>query len=895
MPASSDRNLVFGLLALQMDFVSRDQLLDAMAAWMLARDTALGEILRARGALSEEDLTDLERITDRHVRRHGDAHGSLAVLRVDDELRQLLRDLGDSEVQTTVSSLAPARPDVPFRPTDTAGARYRRLKPHAKGGLGEVFVAEDAELRREVALKEIQERFAADPGSRSRFLREAEITGNLEHPGIVPVYGLGTYPDGRPYYAMRLIRGESMQDRITRFHKADAAPRRDPSERSLALRDLLTRFVAVCEAVAYAHSRGVIHRDLKPANVMLGEYGETLVVDWGLAKTLVDDEAVTQPHRAIEAEPEVTGPTRQGQVFGTPAYMPPEQARGEHDRIGPAADVFALGATLYCLLTGRAPNHGRAVKDLALATGNEFEPARQVNPRVPAALEAVCARAMAFRPEGRYAGARELAGEVERWLADEPVAAYRDPWVAKAGRWARRHRTLVVALAVLFASAVVGLSASTAAVVAEQRRTAAQKELAEQEAERAGASYRITRKLTGDVANVVEKNLPGVPGAEPARRALLDASLPASQGLLGLWPDDTELMEWNARLGRISANVRRLLGDAAGAEPLYRETIRLEEALIVLRPDDPKPRERLAQTLRDFASLRKMAGRLSEALAYLDRSVEIAEGLLAGQTEGPGYRRTLAISLLERSDAQYPLGRAAESLGSAERAAELFRGLEGVAKKDADPLDPLFLAMALNRVGAARRELGRPSEALASHGEAERRLREILKRGDNPNFRHFLARTLLDQGEASRTEKGQAERAGKAIAEALGIWERLAREFRGIPLYQEYHAQALLARGELLLAKNDAASAGRDLESARGLLEALSKKNPGQASYRAGLGRVCAAMGRQAERAGEAARAAGWYRRAAEELRQAAKAAPEISQDRKALEEAERAAKRLGG
>src|SRR5262249_27467164 len=149
----------------------------------------------------------------------------------------------------SASSVAEPATTVPAA-TRPATVRYSRLREHAKGGLGEVFVALDEELQREVALKEIQDRFADDAQARVRFLREAEITGNLEHPGVVPVYGLGSYPDGRPYYAMRFIRGESMHDAIARFHQADQMPRRDPGERSLALRELLGRFVAVCQAVA---------------------------------------------------------------------------------------------------------------------------------------------------------------------------------------------------------------------------------------------------------------------------------------------------------------------------------------------------------------------------------------------------------------------------------------------------------------------------------------------------------------------------------------------------------------------------------------------------------------------------------------------------------------------
>src|SRR5262249_31401187 len=160
---------------------------------------------------------------------------------------------------------------------------------------------------------EIQDSHADHPESRTRFVLEAEITGALEHPGIVPVYGLGTYPDGRPYYAMRFIRGDSLQEAIKRFHEAEG-PARDPGERALALRGLLRRFVDVCQAVAYAHSRGVIHRDLKPGNVMLGQFGETLVVDWGLAKPLA---AVGMPEHLPRSAEGLVTPSSYGQSAPT--------------------------------------------------------------------------------------------------------------------------------------------------------------------------------------------------------------------------------------------------------------------------------------------------------------------------------------------------------------------------------------------------------------------------------------------------------------------------------------------------------------------------------------------------------------------------------------------------
>jgi eukaryotic-like serine/threonine-protein kinase len=294
MPGSADRNLLFGILALQMDFIGQQGLLRAMHAWVLDKSKPLAQLLEEQGELSARHRAMLEPLVEEHIQRHNnDPAQSLAAVSSLGTIRQELRRITDSDLQaslarvTTVAA-ADTGPDV-TRSTVGAptgvGQRFRILRLHAKGGLGVVSVAVDEELHRQVALKEIQEEHAHQPESRSRFLLEAEVTGGLEHPGIVPVYGLGHYADGRPFYAMRFVRGDSLKDAIDRFHQADV-PGREAGERLLALRQLLGRFLDVCQAVAYAHSRGVLHRDLKPGNIMLGNYGETLVVDWGLAKVV---------------------------------------------------------------------------------------------------------------------------------------------------------------------------------------------------------------------------------------------------------------------------------------------------------------------------------------------------------------------------------------------------------------------------------------------------------------------------------------------------------------------------------------------------------------------------------------------------------------------------------
>src|SRR5262249_38588614 len=299
--------------------------------------------------------------------------------------------------------------------------------------------------------------------------REAEMTGGVEHPGIVPVYGLGAYGDGRPYYTMRFIRGDSLKEAIERFH-ADAALKNDSGRRSLELRKLLRRFLDVCNAIDYAHSRGVLHRDIKPGNVIVGRHGETLVVDWGLAKATGRADPSSGERTLMPSSASGSAETLPGSALGTPAYMSPEQAEGDLERLGPRSDVYSLGATLYCLLTGKPPQEGDDLGAiLRKVQRGEFTPPRQLDATIDQALEAICLKTMALRPEDRYASCRALAEDIERWMADEPVSAWREPLVRRARRWARRHRPAVTGAAVALLAGLIGLAAA-ATVYLQQRQ-----------------------------------------------------------------------------------------------------------------------------------------------------------------------------------------------------------------------------------------------------------------------------------------------------------------------------------------------------------------------------------------------------------------------------------------
>jgi serine/threonine protein kinase/Tfp pilus assembly protein PilF len=343
--------------------------------------------------------------------------------------------------------------------------RYLLEKELARGGLGKVWLSQDRHIARQVAIKELLPAALRSPAMVDRFFEEAQVTGQLEHPGIVPIYELGLKPDGSPFYAMKLLTGRTLSEAIKEYH---ALPPDDPA-RPLKFAELLKVFVDVCNAMAYAHSRQVIHRDLKPVNVMLGEYGEAIVVDWGLAKSIGQRDIAPTAEAPEELKSTTMlssvvrttwrgeeSKTMVGSILGTPAYMPPEQAMGQLDKLDVRSDVYSLGAILYEILVGRPPYRGKSGFELVnMVISGRFDPPRTVNPNVPPELNAICLKAMTYVKEERYPSAKFLAEDVKRWQADEPVSVYPERWQKRVRRWVKRHRTICVSTAASLLAVVI--------------------------------------------------------------------------------------------------------------------------------------------------------------------------------------------------------------------------------------------------------------------------------------------------------------------------------------------------------------------------------------------------------------------------------------------------------
>jgi tetratricopeptide (TPR) repeat protein/tRNA A-37 threonylcarbamoyl transferase component Bud32 len=829
-----DRNLLFGMLAVQVDFISRDLLVSALQDWALDKSKSFGQFLAEQHSITPDQQSLLDSLVIAHLEQHdNDSSKSLGTVTWTPDLRRGLNQIRDSDLVASIHHLAETASNgseeitvVSTGTPSSNGQRFRVLRPHAKGGLGEVFVASDEELHRKVALKQIQHRHADNPETRVRFLLEAEITGGLEHPSIVPVYGLGTYPDGRPFYAMRFIEGDSLKEAIQRFHEVDWCSR-EPGEQILEQRKLLGRFIDVCDAIEYAHSRGVLHRDLKPGNIMLGKYGETLVVDWGLAKSQ-DATTATPETRDKYLYPTVSGggsATQVGSTLGTPQFMSPEQAAGRIDLLGPASDIYSLGATLYCLLTGAPAITEKYVAEILLKVrSGDFAKPRQIKPEIPAALEAVCLKAMALEPADRYGSSRLLADDLEHWLADEPVSAYPEPWNLRLARWGRHHRTLVQAIGA--ALLAVALIAVVAAVLINRARqeTQVQRGLAEE-------SFRQARQaVDGYYTTTSETRLLNEPGLQDLRKELLVAAQHYYEGFLVQRANDPSLREElaaaNFRLGRITNEI----GSKDAALEYFQTSRRMQEDLVHAKPEDLNQQYALSNSWNELGRVNLEMARFPDAESAFRHSLDLRKKLTKRDLKNPEYQRKLASSFMNMGSLNGSRDKLEEAFSWLKQAIDLQRRLTVE-----HPLEAIYrrdLGKAFYNLALLQRRGGRAAEALASCRQALVIYQQLFD--EQPKvieFQGLIALTARVVDDLS-SEAGKQQESLDAFEKSRQLVEQLIKHN---PLVSDYQAELAVIVKRIAQLTADPEQSLAQYLAAKDILKQLAADNPRAFRYQADL------------------------------------------------------------
>jgi serine/threonine-protein kinase len=495
--------------------------------------------------------------------------------------------------------------------------RYRFTKILGEGGLGRVWQATDCDLNRDVALKEIQPHLAESQVKIRRFMLEAQVTGQLEHPNIVPVYELSRRPqDGQPFYTMRYVRGKTLSQSISEFHVARRARHLD----RLELSRLLSQFYGVCYAIGYAHSRGVIHRDLKPDNVVLGDFGEVNLLDWGLARLVARPAASEES--SIHLSPEAaSGSEVRGGIEGTPAYMAPEQVDEKFGEIGTHSDIYGLGAILFEILTDVPPHRGGNLMSLLDDIVAKDTPLpRQLEPSVPRALEAICAKAMAKNPKDRYANATDLALDLQRFITDEPVSVFVEPIFQRLMRWARRHRawTQAVASALIL---VTGVSIVAAFLIngAKQKEEAARKD--------AQSRYSQARGFVDTLLTGVSQRLANVPGVASFRKQLLAEASVAYREFAAERSNDPDLQKKSGEAHLRLAEVLRIQEEYEPAIVECQEAEAVFTTQLRSNPSNSEIARLRAQSLATLGRVESSALRIEKASEHYRQAMKMFDDM----------------------------------------------------------------------------------------------------------------------------------------------------------------------------------------------------------------------------------------------------------------------------
>jgi serine/threonine protein kinase len=724
-------------------------------------------------------------------------------------------------------------------PTTATPNAIRYVLGHeiARGGMGVVYRATDTTLGREVAVKVLSDKFGPDSAAARRFADEARIAGQLQHPAIPPVHDLGNLPDGRPFLAMKLIQGDTLD--------ALLAQRLDTT------RDH-GRFVAVfeqaCQALALAHARDVIHRDLKPANVMVGSFGEVQVMDWGLAKVLGIRATETDDPDETRGENEVQGPrdsngqfTQAGSILGTPAFMPPEQAIGAIDQVDKRSDVFGLGGILCVILTGRAPFVEDTAESArqAAAKGKVSEAfARLDASGADPQLVSLCKQCLAPEKDDRPADAARVASAVAelRMAADErarraelervQLEGERAATEARASERRQRRRLAFGATIVLMATVVGGL----AAVLLVQRRAnanlaAKNAELADERA-KVERRFELAQKAVATLhTGVSEDFLLKSDQFKELRTQLLKQAA-------GFYGDLEKLLESqdDAKSRRLLAagyfqlgELTRQIGSESEALAVHRKALAIRRELASAAGADVETRLDVARSLKAMGSLMFFTGNVDEALrAYSDQH-DVAVAL---ETESPtkAVRAVLASSLYSTANVLRNVGKSTEAIAANEQAVAILRELVDANPADADLQGDLAAGFIVQE--SLFWDLGKWTEQMESLENARALLRKLTE--TNPAVVRYRYRLTFVYNNIGSTlfDMGKPVEALTDLQKGRDIIKKLADDYPAVNQYPDSLAYMDFNIGRALADIGKPSEAMAAFENSRAILQKLTETNP---------------------------------------------------------------------
>ncbi len=885
------QNVLFGTLAVQYRLVTPRQLQPVAQRWAENPSRDLAEYLSDSDLISAKDAEFVKNAVDRALNTHdGNSDAAIAACGGADSVFAFdAKDSSEAELSSGIDVDALLRPELTPDPSNTptlhndssrpkAGSadnppkpaltpapksayvelpgdkpeavveaedRYSFIEEYARGGMGRVLLVHDTHIGRDIALKELLPERTGSTASGAtpqtnpilaRFVQEARITGQLEHPAIVPVYELGYRADGTLYYTMKLVRGRTLAKALRECN---------------GLRDrmaLLPHFVNLCQAIAYAHSRKVIHRDLKPGNVMVGEFGETVVIDWGLAKIKgrQDDarEAMSETIQVFRlGEAHDAAKTQEGLAMGTPAYMAPEQARGDLDNVGERSDVYALGAVLYELLTGRPPYTGKSSREIIeqVLTQDPVS-AETIESDAAPELAAICRRAMRRDPADRYATAKELAEEVSRFLSGSLVAAYDYSTKETVQRFVNRHKailsTAAAGLVVIFAVGIMYnirlLSKNaelensvTQAIAAREEADDARLEasaalmLAEENFQVAGLA--IDRLFT----DVSESEFLAAPGASPVRNKLLRGSLAYYQQLadaLSTKAPSPEMQQNLAEAYLRLADVAHSVGEDDEALRSYTDAQAFLATLTAEQPDNTQYLGLQARALHELAILQEDQGRLDEAMQSNEQALALRQGLADLDPENPKHKRGLADSYNNLAVLYKSQGNLTKAAEYSQKALDQ-RGQLVLANSDDLALRTEY-AVSLGNHGLLKEEEGLTFEALDSFMKALKVQDELVTNNPgDPDLLEVQARTQANVANLHYDEDRYDE-AARWIGDAVISFERLSTIYPAMVEYQTDLASGLTTQGLVYRKLDRLDDALEPMNAALGIRLRISEQYP---------------------------------------------------------------------